>query len=75
MGIQRKFEKGEVCCTDSPTLNEEWIKKVLGEVACKNESYDEVIVRDRIEKVLIFNKYIGIHYKDESKISFQFPKG
>ena len=36
-----RMEKGKETCANSPTLNEEWIKKVISETVCENGVYDE----------------------------------
>ena len=69
-----RMEKGRDKCGYSPTLNEEGIKGILGEVICEYGIYDEEVVRNMVEKVLIFDKHIGIHYKNESKITIHILK-
>jgi len=64
-----RIEKGKDKCSDSPTLNEAWIKKILGEIVCENGSYDEEIVRNKVEKILIFNEYLEMCCKNEEKIN------
>jgi hypothetical protein len=48
------MEEGRSMCEDSTTLNEEWIKE---------------IVRNRVEKILIFNDYVDICYNNEEKLN------
>lgn len=50
-----RMEKGRDKCGDSPTLNEEWIREVLREAICGNGSYDKGVVRDRVDRILIFS--------------------
>ncbi|WP_313755970.1 recombinase family protein [Tissierella sp.] len=69
-----RIEKGKELCADSPTLNEEWIKKTLDETVCGNDSYDEEIVRNRIENISIFNEYLEICSKNKDKISIPFTE-
>ncbi|MCR2043773.1 recombinase family protein [Anaerosalibacter massiliensis] len=69
-----RIEKGKDRCADSSTLNEEWIKTVLGETVCENGNYDEEIVRNRVEKILIFNEYLEICCKNDDKISIKLTK-
>lgn len=69
-----KDREGKESCAGSPTLKEEWIKEVLGEIVCENRSYDEEIVRNRIEKILIFNEYLEICRENENKIRAQLSK-
>jgi site-specific DNA recombinase len=66
-----RIEKGKEACATSLTLNEEWIKKILGERVCENSIYDEDIIRDNIEKILIFNDYLEIYYRHGNKISIK----
>lgn len=66
-----RIEKGKELCANSPTLNEEWIKGILGETVC-DDCYFEEIVRNRVERVIIFNQHIEIIYKDANKISILF---
>lgn len=65
------MEEGRDICDNSPTLNEEWIKKVLGEIVCENDVYDESTIRDKIDKIKNFNIYIIVCYKngDEEKMA------
>nr|WP_206812194.1 recombinase family protein [Paradesulfitobacterium ferrireducens] len=62
-----RIEKGKDACANSPTLDEEWIKKVLGEMYCEDGSYDEGVVRNNVDRIQIFDKYIMICYKDGSQ--------
>lgn len=39
-----RIEKGKGACSNSPTLDEEWIRERLSEMLC-NGHYDEMIVR------------------------------
>ena len=47
-----RVEKGRDACKDSVTVEEEWIKRELGEGVCGGE-YQEDIVRKKVERVLI----------------------
>lgn len=42
---------------------------VLGEIVCENGSYDEEIVRNKVEKILILNEYLEMYCKNDGKIS------
>jgi len=68
-----RIEKGKDACANSPTLDEEWIKKVLSETVCENGAYDEGAVRNNVDRIQIFDKYIMICYKngEQTKILFQ----
>lgn len=59
-----RTEKGKEACPHSPTLDEEWIKKVLSETVCENGTYDESVIRDIVDKIQVFNSYIMICYKN-----------
>ncbi len=52
-----RIEKGKNICPNSPTLDEEWIKERLSELLCDGH-YDERFVRDKVNKVEVYNKYI-----------------
>lgn len=60
-----RIEKGKGTCSNSPTLNEEWVKERLSEMLC-NGHYDERIVRNKINKIEVFDKYIIVLNKDNS---------
>ena len=58
------IEKGREACRDSVTVEEEWIKKELGEKVCGGK-YTEEVVRRKVDKVLISNDgIIKILFKD-----------
>lgn len=67
-----RMEKGKESCADSPTLKEEWIKEVLEEIICENGIYDEEIVRDKVDRILVFNKYMDICCKNGDEIRNEF---
>ena len=62
-----RIEKGKRQCSISPTLDEEWIKERLSERLCDGH-YDERIVRDKVYKIEVFNKYIILQNKDSSNL-------
>jgi site-specific DNA recombinase len=64
-----RMENGRDKCGDSPTLNEEWVKEILVEVVCKNGSYDEAMVRDRVEKIIIFKESLEVCFKYDKRAS------
>lgn len=47
-----RIEKGREACRDSVTVEEEWIKKELGEKVCGGE-YREDVVREKVERIKI----------------------
>lgn len=59
-----RVEKGKDACSNSPTLDERWIKKILGEMYCDGGSYAESVIRDKVSKIQVFNTYILISFKD-----------
>lgn len=61
-----RIEKGIDACTHSPTLDEGWVQDTLGVALCQNGVYDEDVIRNRIDKIQIFNDYVQISYKDGS---------
>ncbi len=67
-----RMENGRDKFSDSPTLNEEGIKKNLREVVCVDKDYDEGIIRDKVNGILVFSKYMDIYCKngDETRIEF-----
>ena len=67
-----RIEKGKEACANSPTLDEEWIKKVLGETVCENGAYDESVIRDKVDIIQIFNSYSIICYKNEEPTKIFF---
>lgn len=48
-----RMENGRGKCADSPTLNEEWIKEILEEIICERGIYDEGIIRDKVDRILV----------------------
>lgn len=67
-----RIEKGKDICPHSPTLDEEWAIKVLGEKICENGVYDEEVIRNKVDRVLVFGKNLEIRCKDESKFCTGF---
>lgn len=63
-----RIEKGKEACTNSPTLDEEWAKNVLGEMV-REDVYDDTIVRNSVEKILVFDKHIEICRKNGIQIN------
>lgn len=64
-----RIEKGKEVCFNSPTLNEEWIQKVLGEMVCENDIYNEDTVRNTIEKIMVFKSSLKMFYSNEKKLN------
>ncbi len=67
-----RIEKGKDSCANSPTLDEEWIKRILCETVCENGVYDENIIRGKVDRIQIFNLYTIIcdRKKEQAKIFF-----
>jgi len=64
-----RIEKGKEACLHSPTLDEEWVKKVISQIVCETGTYDERLIRDKVDRTLIFDRYIIICCKDGTKIN------
>jgi site-specific DNA recombinase len=69
-----RIEKGKNICPHSPTFDEEWALKVLGEKICENGVYDESVTRDKINRILIFDTHTIVCYKNGSKEKILFQK-
>lgn len=54
-----RIEKGKDCCGHSPTLNDQWVKDILGEKICDGV-YDEDIVRKRVKRIDVYEKQVII---------------
>lgn len=67
----RGIEKGKEACSNSPTLDEEWVQKVLGEMVCKDGIFDEEIIRNNVEKILISNNHLEILCGTGNEISIK----
>ncbi len=55
-----RIEKGRRDCSNSPTLDEGWMKDTLSEFVWHNGIYDEIIVRDEVDKIQVFDTFILI---------------
>lgn len=60
-----RIEKGRQACSNSPTLDEGWIRDILSEVVCQNEIYDESVVRDEVGKIQVFDMFVLILLNNE----------
>ena len=49
-----RIEKGKEACANSLTLDDERAQKVLGEKICVNGVYNEDVVRNRVDRILVF---------------------
>jgi len=59
-----RIEKGKEACPNSPTVDEEWIKKVLSKLICEDNVYNENIIKNNVDRVQIFNMYITMYCKN-----------
>ncbi len=66
-----RIEKGKEMCMDSPTVNEEWVQKVLCKIVYKENIYNEDIIKNSFEKLQTFNECLEIHCRDERKIDIR----
>ena len=62
-----RIEKGKELCPHSPTLDEGWLQNTLSKAICKNEVYDEGIIRDEVDNIHVFDTYILIFRTDKSQ--------
>ena len=67
-----RIEKGKDICSHSSTLDEKWVQSVLCEKICKNSIYDEDIVRNKVNRIFVFNRSLEICCKDKSMFSVKF---
>jgi len=67
-----RIEKGKEACANSPTLNEEWIMKVISETVCEDDAYNESVIRDKVDRIQIYNSYSIICYKNEEQAKIFF---
>lgn len=66
-----RVEKGKEACSNSPTIDEEWIKKKLAHTMCVG-FYNEIIIKEKIEWINIYPKGVFIKgkYGEAWKINF-----
>jgi len=64
-----RIEKGRDTCSHSPTLDEKWVQNFLGEKICENNFYNEEVVRNKVDRILVFSKNLEVCCKDESIFS------
>lgn len=66
-----RIEKGKESCAVSPTINKEWIKeKFVNTVVCG--VYDENIIRERVEQISVYQKYLVIKEKNDEEWIIEF---
>jgi site-specific DNA recombinase len=62
-----RVENGKEACSHSPTLDEGWIRDILCESICQNGIYDESIIRNKVDKIQVFDVFILICFNDGSQ--------
>ena len=62
-----RIEKGREACPYSPTLDEAWVQEMLSTTVCGSGAYDEVIIRNNIDRIQVFDTYILIFRTDGSQ--------
>lgn len=66
-----RIEKGKEACAASPTINEEWIKEKLADTV-NDGIYDENIIRERIERISIYQSHFAVKGKNDEVLIIQF---
>ena len=59
-----RTEKGKEECKNSPTLNDQYVRDMLGKVVCNGE-YDENVVKDRVKRIDVYEKRLIICYAEK----------
>ena len=59
-----RMEKGKAECENSPTLNNQDVREMLGKVVC-NGKYDENVVKDRVKRIDVYEKRLIICYAEK----------
>lgn len=62
-----RIEKGKNECALFPTLNEEWLKEQFTELICDG-SYDEGVVKNKVDRIEVYNGHILVKGYDGSNI-------
>jgi len=65
-----RIEKGKIECRHSPTIDEARVRKILAETIC-DDDYNEDIIRNNVEKILILKEHLEVHCKNGDKISIK----
>ena len=61
-----RMEKGKTECKNSPTLNDQYVRDMLGKVVCNGE-YDENVVKDRVKRIDVYDKQLIICYAEKER--------
>ena len=59
-----RMEKGKAECKKSPTLNDQYVRDMLGKVVCNGE-YNENVVKDRVKRIDVYEKQLIICYAEK----------
>ncbi len=70
-----RIEKGKDACSHSPTLDEEWILDTLKKAVCTNGVYNEAIIRNKVDKIQVFDAFIMIFRTDGFQDKRLFQNG
>lgn len=62
-----RIEKGREACPYSSTLDEAWVQEMLSTTVCGSGVYDEVIIRNNIDRIQVFDTYVLISHTDGSQ--------
>lgn len=66
-----RIEKGKEACSESPTINEEWVKGNIANTVVAGV-YDENIIRERVEQIRVYQKYLVVKGKNDEEWMIQF---
>ena len=66
-----RIEKGKEVCSESPTINEEWVKERLADTVFGGV-YDENIIRERVEQISAYGEYLVVNGKNAEEWMIQF---
>ena len=58
-GFRRRTE-----CENSPTLNNQYVREMLGKVMCNGE-YDENVIKDKVKRIDVYEKQLIICYAEK----------
>lgn len=62
-----RIEEGKEKCSLFPTLNEAWLKDQLSELIC-GSTYNEDVVKSKVQKIEVCNGYVVVKGKNELSI-------
>ncbi|MDD4700298.1 MAG: zinc ribbon domain-containing protein [Oscillospiraceae bacterium] len=70
-----RIEQGKNACPHSPTLDEAWVQDTLSEAVCQNGVYNESIIRNKVDKIQVYDTFILIFRVDGSQEKKSFQNG